>query len=252
MNPSDVSMDELKQVADYKKALGEAGVLYCLFKNERDLQSAVRNNLQRSIMDFLAKQISLRHGAEAKTEQAPKFVEEEPGFLDHLERAEEAVKIAAASLTRITTLIEEIGAETNAQVSEVERISTPAVGASEKKASFLKLKANELKREATVTRENFDIFVSSFIVASNVQRQDGEGHHYKESIALFLAEAEKILTTIPESRVSVMAFKVATENIPRITIQFNQAKKALVEALTECLAMFDQTEKGIYEITAGT
>lgn len=251
-------MDELKQVADYKKALGEAGVLYCLFKNERDLQSAVRNNLQRSIMDFLAKQISLRHGAEAKTEQAPKFVEEEPGFLDHLERAEEAVKIAAASLTRITTLIEEIGAETNAQVSEVERISTPAVGASEKKAvingfaSFLKLKANELKREATVTRENFDIFVSSFIVASNVQRQDGEGHHYKESIALFLAEAEKILTTIPESRVSVMAFKVATENIPRITIQFNQAKKALVEALTECLAMFDQTEKGIYEITAGT
>jgi len=109
-----------------------------------------------------------------------------------------------------------------------------------------------LKQEATLARESFAIYASALITAASVEREDADPQRYQKDITEFLAEAEKMLSAIPENRASITSFRTAVENLPRITIQFNQAKKLLLEALNECLQLFDHTEQRLYEITAKT
>lgn len=266
IDTASLDLDEFKKVMDFRESLKSRGVLYRLFKDDGDLQSEIRVNLQRPILEYLQSgrtpQSSTLAGKTVTPyppSSAPSALENDDfGILDHAEKIEEAIGASVTSLESITGIIEAIGEETNRQVLEVEKISSPAIPAKEKKtvingfANFLKSKAADLKREAAAARENFTSFVGGLLIAANFERQHGDAEKYKNDIARFLAEAENILVTIPQNRASILSMKTAVENLPRITIQFNQAKKELIDALDECLDLFDHAEMGIYKITAGT
>ena len=85
-----------------------------------------------------------------------------------------------------------------------------------------------------------------------IERNTTEKDKYQDSISKFLKEAEVMLAAIPENRDSIVKFKKSVDDLPKITIQFNQARRLLQDALDECIELFDQTERNIYEITATT
>jgi hypothetical protein len=114
------------------------------------------------------------------------------------------------------------------------------------------MKADDLKQEVSIAQENFDLFANSFIMLAEIEREDGDVDKYKEGLTDFLKQAEGMLASLTSNREPVLQFKNSVENLPRITIQFNQAKRMLKEALNECLQLFDQVERSIYEITAKT
>ena len=241
--------------------------MYDLFKTDEELQQKIRINLQRPIFEYLQKRGPKTSSSTSEKECEPAapatlpvrqpvyIAAEEFGLLDYAETAEEAIKNANASINRMAELVEEIGVETNARTAEVEAISAPNVPAKEKKsvvnrfADFLKAKARDLKREAAIARQNFQIFANALIMVIGIEREEGDSERYKKDVGEFLSAAETLLCRIPESRNSTTQFREAVQNLPRITIQFNQAKKLLIDALDECLQMLDETERGIYKIT---
>jgi hypothetical protein len=267
---SGLSLDELRKVFEYRDTLGSRGVLYRTFKNNDELQREIRVNIERPILQYLESRSSVQPSATSnEIKSGPAYgsqsredvinsVVEEGGFLDHLEIAEEALNASVSSLNQISSLMAEITAETDKQTAEIERLSWPSMPAKERKviannfASFLKSKAVNLRQEAEIARGNFAKYTGAFIVAANIEREQVDEERYKEEIYAFLKAAEEMLLQIPQSRISISGFKSAVSNLPRITIQFNQAKRLLLEAIDECLQLFDETERNIYEITAKT
>jgi hypothetical protein len=117
--------------------------------------------------------------------------------------------------------------------------------ASEKKsvvndfASFLKAKAAELKRVASSARENFDTFAEAVVLGAALEKEVLDTERYDKDLAEFLRGAESVLPTFAAARNATISFLAVAQNLPRITIQFNQAKRELLEATTECLNFFD-------------
>ena len=267
---SSISLDELKRVADFRKQLEPRGVLYRLFKSTDELQQEVRVNLQRSILEYLNKNpplASVNSSSEKLSAQqtdraigalAPDQDESAAGLLDLQEEAEEAINAAGTALNRINELIVEIGAATNLQVTEIEKLSFANSAAKDKKnlinefASFIEARATNLKQEASIAREHFNLYSQAIISLAALQRQGGDVDQYKRDVAVLLKNAEQILVTLPENRTSIEGFKSAVRNLPRITSHFNRSKRLLIEALDECTELFDQTERSIYEMTEKT
>ena len=265
-NTSEISIEELKKVFEYREKLKPLGVLYGSFKDRDDLQKEVRINLQRPILDYLknrpssSPRQSATEIAESRNDiegAAPLEEAEDLGVLDYQERSEIAIETTNRSMGRMAVLIEEIGAETRREVERVESASFLNASATEKKAtindfaSFIKTKATELRIEANIADENFASFANSIVLLANADPQRGT-EQYQKVLEKFLTAAEEMLKTATESRLSMRTFRTTVESIPRITIQFNQAKKMLLEAIDKCLAFLDNAERKIYEMTART
>jgi hypothetical protein len=252
-----ISLDDLKSVFEYRDKLKSQGVLYGMFKEREDLQSQVRVNLQRPILKYLGSAAEVTQDIPAKSQTtalaAPQ--DEELGFLDYQEKAETAMEGVSNSINRMTKILEEITSETNKQVSEIEAASFMAASAKSKKetinnfASFLKSKAVELREVARIANDNFTTFADIVIVLVGVQRSSPE---YAKEVGEFLETAEGFLVTLNQSRASTLSFRSSVANTPRITIQYNQAKRLLLDAIDECLRFIDQSEQKIFEITAKT
>ena len=263
-NISEISIEELGKLLEYREKLKPLGILYGTFSDRGDLQRRIRINLQRSILEYLnnrtasvqlpsaMEETEVANEAETSGESG-----EDLGTLDHLEKAEAAIETANRSIGKMALLIEEIGAETKREVEKIESVSFLNAAAKEKKiaingfASFLKVKATELSAEANTADENFSAFIDTIVLLAAVDPNRGT-EQYKKDITAFLSAAEETLKRVTESRVSIREFRASVENIPRITIQFNQAKKSLLEAIDKCLAFMDNSERKIFELTAGT
>ncbi|PIT03285.1 hypothetical protein TSA1_22875 [Bradyrhizobium nitroreducens] len=266
---SSISIDEFSKLTEFRKQLEPRGVLYRLFKNDDELQREVRVNIQRPIQEYLkSNEIDFTpHGQpkdfDVSVKDAPAATEsaipvEDFGILDRAEEAEKAIDSTGKSLTRITELMQEIASETNKQVATIESQLISNASSAEKRAfinhfaDFLKSKAIALDQEAKAARASFSLFASSIVALAGLQKESQESEKYRSELANFLSVAELMLNTVIENRTSIAGFRTAVVNIPRITIQFNQAKKLLLDAIDECQVFFDEVERGIFEITAKT
>lgn len=263
-NISNISIDEYRKVAEFRESLKARGVLYRLFVDDRELQKEIRANIERPILEYLKRrgtelspmpEKTLEVASKARdADHSIKAVAEEFGILDHLERAENALAAAIACSSRIAPLVNEIADETNRQVAIFE--SSASLPAGPKKtivnnfASFLRSKAEELKREASSACENFDTFADATILMAALEKETLDTERYDKDLAEFLRSAEGVLPIFSQARSATVAFMEVAKNLPRITIQFNQAKKELLEATGECLKFFDGVERRIFEITA--
>jgi hypothetical protein len=264
---SSISIEELKRVADFRKQLEPRGILYRLFKNNDELQQEIRVNVHRSILEYLKKNpnlpppnaIAVVEAPDARIEPKGPFPHDDgDGLLDFQEEAEEAINVAGAAVNRINELILEIGTATNAQTAEIENLSFANSTTKDKKksindfASLIESRATSLKQEASIAREYFNLYSQAIISLAALQRQGSNAEQYKNDVAALLKAAEDILATLPANRTSIDGFRSAVRNLPRITSQFNRAKRLLIEALDECTQLFDETERSIYEITEKT
>ena len=270
-NLSGISADDLKKIEEYRKLLGSKGVLYRPFKEIDELQKEVRVNIQRALNDFLSKNnnsppqtepSATESSQETHDDHSVKLTtipeSDELGILDYMENSEEALASALEALETITTTFVEITTETNERIKQLELFAAPEVDAKTKKriinefAEILKSKALTLKQNAAFAQERFSTFIDSVIHAIALERGQVSEAVYVENRDKILAESETLLLTLSGNRISLGEFRESVSVLPKITIQFNQAKKQLLDAVDECLELFDQTERNIFALTAQT
>lgn len=246
--------------------------MYGTFSSNEELQREVRVNVQRAIASYLEALSSTTESVNSRESSEPAEhsgevvtvvgVDQEPddpadyGFLDHQERIEEAAHRTLQSIEATTTLLNEIDTETRRQAVQVEQMSAPGISASSKKetinefANFLKFKAAALKTGAALARGNFSTLAEALIMGLAFQKSNSSGSdQYRDSRDQLLTAAEETLTLLAKNRMALETFKITVENVPRITIQFNQAKRQLIDALNQQLEFHEQAERDIFEIT---
>jgi hypothetical protein len=266
---SNTSIDELKRLDEYRKSLSERGVLYRVFSTGDQLQREIRVNVQRPIAEFLHKQdrntkprTAAKESAYAETSSLEdasnkQNVVDDLGILDHQEKAEIAILAGNKSVDAMSALMAEINVETDRNVELLENVSSPLVSAVDKKtvvnsfATFLKSRAVRLKQEALAAKTNYFDFFDAVAFVIEMEREFADPEKYRADVATFLKHTEGVMNVIPKSRESISSFKKTLESMPRITIQFNQAKRVLIDALEECALVFLFRGSLHYEPNAG-
>jgi hypothetical protein len=86
----------------------------------------------------------------------------------------------------------------------------------------------------------------SFLIDMDHDFSDAQKH--ATNMTELLTQADILMQILSKVRESVTSFKKTIGGIPRVTIQFNQAKKLLLDALDDCTTVFDETEKALLRI----
>lgn len=265
-NASSISIDELKRVVDFRESLKSRGILYRLFDDNNNLRKEIRANIERPILEYLMRhetRPSPNAGSQGRIasntnedNQPGKQTLDEFGILDHMEKAEKSLATSLAAASRIGPLVDDIANEMNRRATVFEQ--SVNLTAAQKKtivndfAQFLKEKSVELNREANSARESFDTFAESVILGASLEKEALDAERYERDLAEFLRGAESVLPSFAIARNATISFIAVAQSLPRITIQFNQAKRELLEAAAECVSFFDSAERRIFEITAQT
>jgi hypothetical protein len=253
-NLSAVSVEQLTDVMRFRGELGNRGVLYSVFTNKNDLAREVRVNINRAIQAYGA------HGATSELDQRspskPLEKIESLGFLDYMESAELSIEAALRATQDMSTQIEEIGKETNRQVEIIEK-SAAASAAVRKRdinnfAAFLSARSTSLRQSALTTSENFKTFIESGIAVFSMAKEVGVDKRTAEQKELFLEQLKGLIKIVIASRESMRGFKASASAIPRITSEFNKAKRELIEALDLCLQTLEDVEQNAMRFAAET
>jgi hypothetical protein len=70
-------------------------------------------------------------------------------------------------------------------------------------------------------------------------------HLFEKARTEAIETAGVLLSKAQESRFAISSYRETIASFPRITIQFNQARRQLLDALDENLAFSNETEVGI-------
>jgi hypothetical protein len=240
-NISRVSLTDLKRVEDYRENLSTRGVFYRKFVDDDELQREVRINIQRLIIEYLnsngqgdtdssakAEKVQTAEQRAAASQQTK--LDDDFGILDLQEKAQTASAAGTAAIQAIAALIEEISAETDRNVKEIEKVSSPLVPLAEKKkivnsfAEFLKSRATRLKQEAVGAKSHFTNYFDTLSLAVKMEQEYADPKKFEADFQSFRNHTEPLIKGIAFSRDSILSSMRSVESIPRVTIQFNQAK----------------------------
>jgi hypothetical protein len=224
------------------------------------LQRAIVRYLEANERDKSTREIESANIDEARAENvvvrsaAADLDMDDFGILDFQEMAEAALGVSLSSLEKLNNTMNEMTAETDRLLENVQQVSAPNTSAAERKkvingfADFLKSKSIDLQTDSSVAGENFAIFCSSVLSAVRIEREQMDQEKYNREVQNFRTVAENVQETLIKSRGSFVALMSIIENLPRITIQFNQAKRMLIGALGDCLKMYSDSEAALIEI----
>lgn len=275
-NVFEISPDDFSKLHEFRSTLSGRGILYSSFKDDDDLRRTLRLNIERSIVDYISRQRAAGHSLGPPSSSSPNgpppthtgdqgsdapvvppaIDDEELGLLDHQEKAERSIQQAHQSLLNMVKIIMDIANETDRRTRDIERLTGRDTPASEKKnvinsfASFLSTKATALSCETHGVGEGFDGFADSFIMLTTLLRESDRPENARPELNIFLDQSEELLKALPSGKESISTLRNVAASLPRVTIQFNRAKKKLLSALDEGLELFDQIERRVYQISA--
>ncbi|TKT73253.1 hypothetical protein YH63_018510 [Afipia massiliensis] len=254
---SKIDAGELADVLAFRSQLGEQGILYSTFLEPGELSKAVRINVQRAVMKLLnsAKEVQNTSAPALTSIELTNFDEpDEPGFLDLMEASERAVAEMTRELEGLSKIVDEIGNEATKQTATFEQLNAADVSTTVKKSSandfaaFLVTNAQQLLDRSSRARILFrNLFEAQtelqLIILGNLKEE--ELAKAKHAMTQGFSE---MLTNAIGTRDTMIAFKQTVEALPRITSQFNRAKKRLVEAITENIDYLNDVERGTLKL----
>lgn len=255
ISPSKMDPLQLTKVQEFQRKLGERGGLYRPFEGASDFESAVRAHLS-AVAQKWAEKISRKNDLEPVRSGMPKpeennsaqFVEDdELGFLDYTERYEARMTEMSSALTSMGEATINIGVHINKRTEEINTfIATQKSGDTKGARKIIKLASEDLKRYANTLNQLLPIISSSrkeaFDALSKalVLYDDFRNKEKPE-----LETLEKSLSEMQEaaggSRAGLLGFRMATANLPRLSVELNQGKREVIRSLDRVLSEVDAT-----------
>jgi len=242
LRASEIDLDEYKRVKDFQKKIGEKG-LYATFTTTEDFISMVRLHLSRQLQEWAEK----KWGSQITTTQtAPEMEsaspieatvtdEEELGFLDYIEIGNDSLNSGTASLSRITEAISDLGRKLGE--------SAPKLTAANKQGDVAKQKqilnsaARDLEEFGLRIDTDVPIFSNAYstgldaisksasIWATDFNLDD------KTPIRTVHDNLESMIEACITSRNAMLEMQQTVSSYPRVTSNFNKAKRHAVQSL---------------------
>jgi len=245
---SEINPEQWASVNEFRKHLGERGVIYWEFKDSREFESLIQMHLSRQVQEW-GGSWGTENRSLTKNESIPETspnesitcdditeIDNEDGFLDLVELGTESFNETKEIAEHIAEAINELGVKINIRSKEMDGAKMPT-GVDVRMARRIGDRVAD-DMEAFVARMNTEIplFTKSLSTGINaisraaVLYADFEGSSEGELISA-REGAQSLKTSLVESMAGVTSFRNITDATPRLTTKFNRAKRHLVAVL---------------------
>jgi hypothetical protein len=239
---SEIDPEQWAQVSEFRRQLGEKGVLYWSFNDQRDFESLIQIHLNRQAQEWgkswgARKEIDLVPSpSEDVTCNTTEIDDEEDGFWDLLELGQDSFDESTEIVVRISDAITTLGYKVETRGKELNQAVKP-MGTDPKMAKRIYDRtADDL--ETFVARMNIEIplFSKSFSMGINAIGRaatiytDINDASVEELISV-QETTQTLRTGIMQSMDAITSFKDTIDATPRITKTFNRAKRHTVDVL---------------------
>ena len=236
-----IDIDSISSIRSFKSSLGDKGVLYWDYNTTEEFQKLLRIQLTRKVQEL--HQISYKNTIIVN--ESEESFEDELGLIDYMEEGEESFHDIEDILIRMTDAIEWIGKRFTERTEEINKQTSlnPDLGNKTKRrlvnaaAEDMNSFNTRLKTEIPLFSETYKRGIDSF---SNAIKISSELQIDKEAdISNTIESLDTFINSIEESNHDCKRFKDTIDTFPRMTKEFNAAKRISSKILTDLINELD-------------
>jgi hypothetical protein len=243
VSPSEIDPSQLTKVANFRKRLGEEGVLYWTFSDRETFGSLLRVHLSRQVQewkdrDFASpREVNKVASTLSPAESNPADIEaEEEGYLDVLERVTEGTDVLTQILGKMAQTIEGLGDRVKIRSTEMTEVNKD----SENKALLLKrLKsisnqtAVDFEQFATVMEAELSLYSSKNrpTLDAMVKFVDLQGDFSEDRKKEALDSVRSLKNAMATTKTQMNDFRAVIVGLPRMTTAFNRGRRSAISVL---------------------
>jgi hypothetical protein len=239
-----MNLDEFQKIRAFRERLGREGGLYWTFRS--DFESFIRLHLAREIQEWLKRPHVRDANVEASTSDdsltnttvalSVRESDDELGIFDYMESFTVHFARVKESQSRLTQAIEELGIRVDERTQEQKRVNASHPG-----------DVSLMKRTANRVAEDMTQFVSRVDVESPIFGGELQESMRSFSMAITLAadfgpdtlgdttelrgNVAAMANSLQSTTASISAFRQMIASSPRLTGEFNRARKKTVDVL---------------------
>jgi hypothetical protein len=255
VSPSDIDPDQIRAINQFKSRLENLGGLYFKFKSIEEFRNKTRMHLSRAVNKW--KKRLEQHGKKAQfvTEQevtkaeTDESVEEDEGFLDLIETANDSLGMVTDVLKRMTEATNVLGEKLQGRTEDVNKLATPSgrpnikavKGVAVNAANDLDDFVNCMNVEIPLFSDSFGTAMDSFGRAAVLTSDFGTDN--SDDLKDSLDAVSDFRTAITVSRDQVGNFREVVAKFPRMTKSFNLARRNAIATLDKFLDELDNCNR---------
>lgn len=237
-----IDTDGINLIRKFKSGLGEKGILYWEYTSIDEFQKLIRIQLTRKIQELL----QIENTFPILVENRVDVIEDEDlGLLDYMEIGEECFSDIEEILGRMTSAIEWLGKRFTERTNEIDmhKLVNPQMGNKTKKRlintaaddmiSFNKRLSVEIPLFSETYRKGIDSFFNAIKIGITLKADK------EEDIENSINSIDVFIEAILYSNQNCGIFRNLLIEFPRMTKEYNQAKRICVSILDNLINEFE-------------
>ncbi|HEV7671312.1 MAG TPA: DUF4062 domain-containing protein [Thermoanaerobaculia bacterium] len=244
IHPSKIDPAQLQGVHTFKERIRQEG-LTSEFSSTDAFLTAIRIHLTRVLLGWGDRSSNIPQTLLKEEGGTIQDDREESGFLDLIESSIENFGLSTSASERITVYIQDLGnatAETTAKLTGTDYSTPSGVAYAKRTINSLAERMNDfatkLRSDTSILRDTFGRAIHAIQVSASLLADfRGDPSQQLGQSAQMLASLE---TTIHDTREKIESFRHTIESTPRMTTQFNRAKRVTGETLEQLESTLDE------------
>lgn len=252
--PSKIDPKQMEALQSFRRSLSEKGGLYSVFEDQASFESSVRAHLSAIAQKFSAQlhnATNVRTTVQSVANQSPPISTEEDdyGYIDYIEIHESRQAEMVAAITAINEATVRIGELITQRTTEMQSSAPVDARAArhfiKRAADDMNSYADSLKTQVTVLSTARQGAYAALSNALALRSDFASGQEDLRSLRNVLCSLIDGTTTAREGMVGMRA---ATDELPRISKELNQAKRAVVTQIDVFLSEIENTSSTVTNI----
>lgn len=252
--PSKIDPKQMETLQSFRHSLSGKGGLYSVFEDQASFESSVRAHLSAIAQKFSAQ---LRNTANVKTtvqsiaNQPPPISTEEDdyGYIDYIEMHESRQAEMTAAIMAINEATVRIGELITQRTAEMQS-GTPVDAKAARR--FIKRAADDMNSYADTLKTQVTILSTArqgaYAALSNALALQSDFASGQEDLHSMRNVLYSLIDGATTARDGMVGMRVATDELPRISKELNQAKRAVVTQIDVFLSEIENTRSTVTNI----
>lgn len=256
ISPDDIDPDQLRLLKEFRQSLSDRGILYSTFTGGEEFSQLLRIHLSKQVQDFLKENnmagmpLAMPVETTAKSlslEESHDETPEDEGFLDLIETTVTSSQKAIEVMKHISEALEKLNAGTNQTTLDMQSITGDdkakfaaykriANRQAENMADFVARMQPEIPILGDSLSKSLDAYARTMVLLPEF----GISPENRAQLEDALSAASTLRSVMVPSKESMERFRSITAGLPRITTQFNRAKRDILNVLDTLLTTYDR------------